>query len=330
VVVAGAALAAGTATARDLDQRRAASQSAEDALVQRVAPRTSPTTSATPPAAPVWDDVTCRGPASLVERACAGFTWPDLIPAVGVQEETAADIEPIRTSPGTTACLSSHGDFAVHDCVYGVTGGTRVALVGDSHAFHLLPAFDAIARRNNLELHLFARSGCPLTQTPRSAPAEQVEGCLAWSRDVGRTLEQGRFRTVVVSSFAGLAFADPSPARGFEAAWEPILESGAEVVVVRDTPSLGQGRWACVQSHPDDVGPCARPMADALANDDGRLDAAKALGLRVIDLTRCFCADGMCPAAVGGVRVYRDANHMTGTYSLLLAPYVERALLPLR
>ena len=286
---------------------------------------------------PVWDAVTCRGPSALAEPDCAGFTWTDLIPAVGVEEETAADVEPISTTPGTRSCLAYGGDYDVHDCVYGVGGGTRVALVGDSHAFQWLPAFEATARRNGLELHLFARSGCPLTETPREAPAEHVAGCLAWSQGVREVLLSGGFRTVVVSSYAGLAYdtgaaADPDQvsAAGFEAAWAPLARSGTEVVVLRDTPSIGDGAWACAQAHPDDVNRCSPSTAKALRNDDGRREAAAALDLRVLDLTRYFCADGVCPVAVGGVRVYRDANHMTGTFSVLLTPYLERELLPLR
>ncbi|MGD9956206.1 MAG: acyltransferase family protein, partial [Candidatus Nanopelagicales bacterium] len=328
LALAAAVTAAGAATARGLDEKRLAGKAAEDALVQRVAPRTAPSPGAPTPA-PVWDADTCRGPSALVESACSGFTWPDVIPAVGVEEETAADVVPIDTTPGTRSCLGYGGDFDVHDCVYGTAGGTKVALVGDSHAFHWLPAFAAVARQHNLELHLFARSGCPLSETPRDAPQEQVDGCLSWSHGVHDALLGGGFSTVVVSSFAGLQFQDPSPADGFRAAWAPLVDAGIEVVVVRDTPSLGQGRWACAQTHPDDVNTCSRPQADALANDDGRLVAAKALGLRVLDLTRYFCAEGVCPVAIGGVRVYRDANHMTGTYSLLLAPYLSRELLPL-
>lgn len=339
LVLAAGVQAASAAVGSGLDAQRVADRATEDAIVDRIAPRTTPapgaaTTSPPPVAQPVWDAETCRGPSALVEEACAGFTWPDLIPAVGVDEETAADVVPIRTTPGTRSCLAYGGDYDVHDCVYGVDGGPRIALVGDSHAFQWLPAFDAMARRNGLELHLFARSGCPLTETPREAPAEHTAGCLAWSRGVQEALLQGGFRTVVVSSYAGLQYdtgSAPDPrqviADGFRAAWSPLEASGTEVAVLLDTPSVGSRAWACAQAHPDDVNLCSPTLAAALRNDDGRSIAAEALGLRLLDLTRFFCADGVCPVAVGGIRVYRDANHMTGTYSLLMTPYLEKVLL---
>ncbi|MFC6236901.1 acyltransferase family protein [Longivirga aurantiaca] len=331
LVLAAGVQAASLGAGRSLDERQLADQAAQDDLVSRIGPRSTSKPAAT------WDAESCRGPSALVEPECARFTWDDVVPAVGVEEETAANLTPISKTAGSGTCLSYGSDYAVHDCVYGVRGGTAVALVGDSHAFQWLPAFEATARRNDLELHLFARSGCPLTETPREAPAAHVAGCMSWSHGVQEALLAGRFRTVVVSSFAGLAYdtgsaADPDQvsAAGFEAAWAPLVRSGIEVVVLRDTPSIGSGAWACAQAHPDDVNRCSPTKAAAMRNDDGRRDAAAALGLRVLDLTRYFCADGTCPVAVGGVRVYRDANHLTGTFSVLLTPYLERELLPLR
>jgi peptidoglycan/LPS O-acetylase OafA/YrhL len=337
LVVAAGVQAVGLAAGRSLDEQRVADRAAEESLIDRIAP-TAPTAPGDPTAtaepAPIWDADTCRGPSALAEPDCAGFTWTGIIPAIGVDEETAGDLSPISKTTGTTSCLSYGGDYDVHDCVYGVSGGTKVALVGDSHAYQWLPAFDAMARRNGLELHLFARSGCPLTEAPRAAPAEHAAGCLAWSRGVQEALLDGGFRTIVVSSFAGLSYDTgdaPDPrqvqADGFRAAWTPLVASGAEVVVLRDTPSIGQGGWACAQAHPDDVNTCSRSEVEALKNDDGRSIAADALGLRMLDLTPYFCADGVCPVAIGGVRVYRDANHLTGTYALLMTPYLERQLL---
>ncbi len=343
LVLATGVQAASIMTSRRLDDRQLADQAAEQALVSRFAHRepspgaTAPETpdgspSATPPT--VWDADTCRGPSALVEPACAQFSFTEIIPAVGVEEETAADVVPLVATSGTATCLAFGGDYSVRDCVYGTLGGPKLALVGDSHAFHWLPAFEALARRNGLELHMFARSGCPLNETPRDAPPEHVAGCLSWSHAVGDVLTASGFRTVVVSSFAGLTFqkgtsASPeqAAAQGFVAAWKPLVESGIDVVVVRDTPAIGAGAWSCAQAHPTEVNVCSPTSSAALAHDDGRLVAAAALGLRVLDLTRYFCLDDICPIAVGGVRVYRDANHLTGTFGILLTPYLERELL---
>ena len=31
--------------------------------------------------------------------------------------------------------------------------------------------------------------------------------------------------------------------------------------------------------------------------------------------------------AIGGIRVYRDSNHMSGTFNLLMTPYLRQELL---
>ena len=46
-------------------------------------------------------------------------------------------------------------------------------------------------------------------------------------------------------------------------------------------------------------------------------------GVRLIDSTAMFCADGTCPAVIGGVVVYRQLQHVTQTYSRSMAPFLE-------
>ena len=40
-----------------------------------------------------------------------------------------------------------------------------------------------------------------------------------------------------------------------------------------------------------------------------------------------LCDDGTCSPVVGGVLVYRDHHHLTRTYVMTLAPYLEQQLL---
>lgn len=325
-VVAGGVQLAGAGTAAALSAQRAEDRAIEQDLVGRVA---SPTQR--PPA---WDERTCMGPNALTEPDCAAFTWSGIVPALGVEEETAGDIAPLWSDGQYSSCLSFNSDYTVHHCVFGVRGGPKVALVGDSHAFHWLPAFNALAEQEGLELHFFARSGCPLNLTPPKGPADHVAGCLDWSRAVVPIVVENGIDTVVISNWAALRFDQGSfdssadaGVDGYKKAWAPILDAGAEVVVLRDTPSIGAAAWNCAQANPNDVNRCAPSPANALDETDPRLAAAAALRLEVLDFTRFFCTDDSCPIAIGGVRVYRDANHMTGTYNLLLTPHLEEALL---
>jgi hypothetical protein len=40
-----------------------------------------------------------------------------------------------------------------------------------------------------------------------------------------------------------------------------------------------------------------------------------------------ICGPVSCPPIVGNVLVYQDNHHLTGTYALTIAPYLEKRLL---
>ena len=45
-----------------------------------------------------------------------------------------------------------------------------------------------------------------------------------------------------------------------------------------------------------------------------------------IDLSDFYCTESVCPMAIGGVLVYRDAGHVNDEYTRTLAPYIEPRL----
>jgi hypothetical protein len=50
-------------------------------------------------------------------------------------------------------------------------------------------------------------------------------------------------------------------------------------------------------------------------------------GLHQMDMSDFICADGICPAVVGNVYVYKDDNHLTKTYVQSMVPMFEKRLL---
>jgi hypothetical protein len=46
----------------------------------------------------------------------------------------------------------------------------------------------------------------------------------------------------------------------------------------------------------------------------------------VIDPRPALCPDGLCPAVIGDVLVWRDDNHITATYARTLAGWLSREL----
>lgn len=317
----------------EIEARRVLSANLERELADQVAKRDALSGSSS--IEPNWDEISCMGPAFLVEPECGGFSWETVVPAVAVKEETAHNVEPLERIGSQKGCLAWGDDYSMIECVYGVEGGQKVALIGDSHAYHWLPAMAAVAKSNNLELHFVARAGCPANELPREATGDHVRGCYSWINEM--TAWAGKnsdLATIIIANFSGSRFAGAgeygarhdAAVEGYKEAWKPLLATGAELIIFKDTPFIGEDAWSCVVNNSEQMSNCDVTLSSMEANYDNSAAAALELGLKVIDFTSYFCKDEMCPMAVGGVRVYRDSNHMSGTYNLLLAPYLRKEL----
>ena len=60
---------------------------------------------------------------------------------------------------------------------------------------------------------------------------------------------------------------------------------------------------------------------------DNAFVAAMEEGKQVVEIWDQFCQDGVCKIVVGGVRVYKDSSHFTGTNGVLLVSYLEKKIL---
>jgi len=208
-------------------------------------------------------------------------------------------------------------------CVVGVRGGTRVALIGDSHAHQWSSALITLAQQRGWELHLMVKGGCEFSHVRWSdVSAADERRCSAWNRAVDRSLAAtAPYSLVFTSSRADLRGAPvgTDPARvaldGYRASWQPLIDRGARIVAIPDTPAAGSGVQHCVDTHPGDPGACRISTDRAFAAGDRLVAAARATpGAVVAEMTPSFCADGTCPAVIGNVLVYRDSQHLTRTY----------------
>jgi hypothetical protein len=111
--------------------------------------------------------------------------------------------------------------------------------------------------------------------------------------------------------------------------WQAAIDSGKTVISVKDWPiSTGENVPECLAGHVGETAPCSMPRDEAIPPDI--LDEAIArLGGAVqgIDMTDAYCDDTTCYSVIGNVVVYPDTNHITGTYSRTLMPYLGPKLL---
>lgn len=293
-----------------------------------------------------------RGEADSVSlAAAAGGNVPcfgakalsDLDGACGYDASTELTLSPAlakedKSSAYSDGCWSSEPYGNKPTCSYG-TGKTKVALVGNSHAGHWLPPLQKMADEKDWTITTFLVSRCNPTDAKLKFDAEiKSEGCAEYGKWVLEQTSHGQFDLIITSERQSVAVAGYSnatteePARlGYESYLRKWGSANTPIVVIRDTPFPG----ATLKNIPD----CVATASDANAECSGSPDKwqlmdpladAAAQGKHdnvvVVDPTRYFCQDDICPAVIGGVVVYFDASHITATYAETLTPFLSKDL----
>jgi peptidoglycan/LPS O-acetylase OafA/YrhL len=280
----------------------------------------------------------CFGAAALADRACSKSPTP----AIGSVAQAALDkSQAYPQVAGGRNCFSYKPGFATVRCDFGSAHpSATIALVGNSHAGHWLPALQSLAQERNWHIITFLASECALSEVPQEIGTEaQTQACLAWVRRTTTDVAKGKFDAVVVSNRVSVPVpgktietSGPDYQRGYDAVLRAWSTAGVKVLGIRDTPAPVDGG---VKSIPDCLS--AGGNATSCAGDlrrwlpaDPFVAAAKAMHNRkihVVDLTDRFCEPTVCSPIVGGVVVYFDGEHLTATYSRTLAPYLEPAVI---
>ena len=236
-----------------------------------------------------------------------------------------------------------YGPFSgTASCVYGdPDGDISIALVGNSHAVHWLPAIDRVAKQSHWKITTYFALACgpsyARSQWPKRSNNEQ--GCFDWGQRVLANVAKKNFELVVMSaSNGGLAKGAKDPGQS-QRIWESgyrkylgqLTADGTHVAVIRDVPFPGTTIKSipdCIAVHRDDLLNCSAKRS-VWVRDDPLAAAALQLGSKrvdVVDLNNYFCTDKVCPGVIGGVIVYFDAHHLTKTYSETLAPFLAKPL----
>ncbi len=278
-------------------------------------------------------EVVCIGAAT---RDPQGGCEPTLPPGEVVPVPAAAKLD----SPED--CLGDKGTRRFDACEFGVpldeSRGT-VALVGDSHAYHWLPAIEDLAHENGWHGVVMTRASCPFTPADRTLEPRIVDTCRWYDDRVARELEEREDITVVVmGAMSSTRFAAPPGADerafardSFRAAIEALPERVTDVYVMRDAPIPLADNVECVERDlraggTDPGRACAVPRAEALEPDVLAEAGETSPRATVVDLTDLYCDDAACEPVVGNVMVYADQGHLTRTWVHSTVPQVGRVM----
>ncbi|MER7455962.1 acyltransferase family protein [Micromonospora sp. NPDC126480] len=237
-------------------------------------------------------------------------------------------------------CITQAQESILRSCVYGDRDSTvEVALAGDSHAAHWVPALQSIAAERGWRLVTYIKTTCSFLATPITIAGRPDESCTKWNERLRTALTgQRRPRLLIVSSVTQIPLVNgrtpapgPATADAQTAAlvdtWSELTRAGLPLVVIRDTPAFNTDMAECVSANRERLTACARPRQRALAGGLPQERAAAALpDVHLVDLNDAICPAEQCAAVIDGVLVYRDGHHLTATYARSLAPRLHASL----
>lgn len=248
---------------------------------------------------------------------------PDLRAADG-QSCHARIVSPELSSEGTGSCVAG-----------GTEAGSRtVMLIGDSHAHQWLPAMQAIAPAADWRLINLTKGACPLydVQLVNNQLGRDYTECYDWRSKVWERIRAEKPAMIVTSA---AIFSEREGdfterwAAGVASTLAELKATGAEVVVVSDTPFPRKDMPKCLAANLKDATKCAFSVQSG-QSDGARRSATTAAavqaGVTVIDPTQWFCDAKECPAVIGNAMVYRDNSHISTFYSQQVAPLLQAAL----
>ena len=284
----------------------------------------------------------CFGPRAVGRPDCGDpFARPVGDPNMGPANEywgLPADCQ----DKDDTLHLDQPGGPAVCDYSGGRAGAESVWLVGDSHAQQWQASIIELARQRHWKLNVSYSGGCPLVDAPYmgyrggAADPAKIRKCAVWAANVAAAVERDGAAKVFTSTFAAGEQINDGSGRsqleqyqdGFSRYWSRWSNSGAVVYVLADPPLNDKVRDVnCVAVSAQTPLACRAPRDLALPRDPlvVTAEAAKAAGnerIRLLDLSEFFCDSAYCYAAVGGLPIYFDPDHLNKQLTIQLAPYI--------
>ena len=238
----------------------------------------------------------------------------------------ANDLSPVSKD----GCHRKPAETSLEGCIYGNRSGKRIVLFGDSHAGQWFPALLPFAEANDLTLESRTKSGCPSISATTMFNDNVYHLCDEWRDSVIDRINAEPPELVVISNYGGLVLQEEGD-RGViwgEALQKTIDRIDAPVVVIGDTPSVGETPALCLSKNLHNAQKCTvdRDFALSSVTRESERSAAVAAGADFIDLTDYICNDDTCDPIFGNVLVYRDDNHMTATFSELLSSVLAEKL----
>jgi len=247
-----------------------------------------------------------------------------------------------KPSVFSNECLALFESVAVPPCVYGSKeSAIGVALFGDSHIGQWFPGFEKAALENGWRLEVMTKRACPPVDVSiNTYKGRTYRECDEWRENAIQRIIASDLKVVFLGSNKydsvtgkGLSPRGTSWWGGLRRVITRLQDSGKQVVLFSDIPSMWFDVPQCLAEHTEDVRKCGRTRQQAVrsARMQTEKSIAAELGFSYVDVTRWVCGTSFCPAIIGSTLVYMDTNHVSATFastkSHQLGLVIEDALL---
>jgi hypothetical protein len=241
-------------------------------------------------------------------------------------------------------CHSLMRDTNYKACVFGrKTSSRRIFLIGDSHAVQWFTAVDAVAKKRHMALHLRTKDACLVMETPLlSAKLGRVlNECGQWRVKLLDEIEQLKPEVVLIAYASHHTPAGPDGvkrlsgsarltalAQGERALIERIAATGAQVVMIADTPMLPVDPLDCLLQNSGRTDLCRWPKQNVFHEPSpwSFSHDSPPVGVGIVDMTDAICRGDFCYAASDDYVIMRDEHHVTASFGASLAGKFDRRL----
>lgn len=200
-------------------------------------------------------------------------------------------------------------------CVGDPNATTTVALFGDSHSAQWTPALNIAGKQRHWRVETFAKDHCPSVHVPSSRE------CASARSSSERALRANPPDLIIIANFSHYPVKESVWGDGLRVLLA-ALPKQSKVVVLADTPLFRQDVPTCLERHSDNIGICEVPRSMAYKHGHDALERsiARQHGAAFASMNDWVCPYERCPVTVGNLLIWRDAYHVTVTYSRQLAP----------
>jgi len=231
-------------------------------------------------------------------------------------------------------CYADYGDSVAPICAYGDTKAkTTVAIVGDSHAAHLLAALDRLGQRDHYRVVPLIKMGCAAYDVHQESQLLNYSECESfrhWTLGQLKTIKP----TAILTSSRGYLWVHARDGADVAAQWQAGVTATltrfkrlAPVVrVFGDVPSRPRADDCLSKPGVKQKACVAKEQTPETASNAVTAAVAAKLKVAYMEMTPLVCAKGRCPALVGSVAVYSDNSHLSYTWGRRISAAVGELL----